>query len=73
MRLTTRSTSRILLDLVNAKTVSAWKDNNEMRKGAKPVASLLKDLGFKTSIRSYGGHPIVLGGLGEGPKEYTHI
>ena len=65
----------ILSDLIGIETVSAWKDSSVMKKGAEAVATLLKDIGFRAEIRSYGGHPIVLGELGKGPKSiliYNH-
>jgi acetylornithine deacetylase/succinyl-diaminopimelate desuccinylase-like protein len=56
----------VLGKLVSVRTVSAWGDPAEMRKGAELVSSLLRDLGFTTSVKSYGGHPLVTGELGEG-------
>lgn len=37
----------ILSDLVSIETVSAWKDNSVMTRGAEVVATFLRDIGLK--------------------------
>ena len=58
---------RVLSELVSIDTVSAQRSSSEMMRGAEYLSSVLGDLGFRTSVRSYGGHPIVVGEVGEGP------
>lgn len=58
---------RDLGDLVAVDTVSAYRSSREMMDGARLVSSLLSRVGFHTEIKSYGGHPLVIGELGEGP------
>ncbi len=65
----------MLADLISLKTVSAWGDHGEMRRGAEAVAELLEDTGFRAEIRSYGGYPLVIGEIGSGDKSiiiYNH-
>ena len=58
---------RVLGELVAVDTVSAQRSSSEMMKGAQLVSSILSNAGFRTEVRSYGGHPIVVGELGDGP------
>ncbi|MET1127801.1 MAG: M20/M25/M40 family metallo-hydrolase [Thermoproteota archaeon] len=58
---------RVLAELVSVDTVSAERSSSEMMRGAQLVSSLLSEAGFRTEIRSYGGHPLVIGELGDGP------
>lgn len=57
---------RVLSDLVSIDTVSAERSSNEMMRGAELVASLIREIGGKAEIRSYGGHPLVFGEIGSG-------
>jgi len=58
---------RMLSDLVAVDTVSAVKGSSEMLEGAQLVSSMLSEVGFRTEVKSYGGHPMVVGELGDGP------
>ncbi len=65
----------VLRALIGIKTVSAWTDSSEMKRGAEVIASLLREAGFRVEIRSYDGHPIVVGELGKGSRSiliYNH-
>lgn len=57
----------MLSDLVAVDTVSAVKGSSEMLEGAQLVSSMLSEVGFRTEVKSYGGHPMVVGELGDGP------
>jgi acetylornithine deacetylase/succinyl-diaminopimelate desuccinylase-like protein len=57
----------MLSDLGAVNTVSAVKGSSEMLKGAQLVSSMLSEVGFSTEVKSYGGHPMVVGELGDGP------
>jgi acetylornithine deacetylase/succinyl-diaminopimelate desuccinylase-like protein len=52
--------------LVDIPTVSAWGEHHVMLDGANTVASLLRELGFKTEVASSGGYPAVLAEIGSG-------
>lgn len=52
--------------LVDIPTVSAWGERHVMLDGANTVASLLRELGFKTEVASSGGYPAVLAEMGSG-------
>ncbi len=58
---------RVLAELVSIDTVSAQRSSSEMMRGAEYLSSVLGEVGFRASIKSYGGHPIVVGEVGEGP------
>ncbi len=62
--------------LIDIPTVSAWGDHHVMMDGASAVASLLRELGFKTEVVSSGGYPAVLaemsGGDGTTVLLYNH-
>jgi hypothetical protein len=57
----------MLSDLVAVNTVSAVKGSSEVLKGAQLVSSMLSEVGFSTEVKSCGGHPMVVGELGDGP------
>lgn len=64
----------LLGELVSIPTVSAVMDK-EMWEGANFVASLLRERGFNVDVKAYGGHPVVLGEVGEGDRTiliYNH-
>jgi acetylornithine deacetylase/succinyl-diaminopimelate desuccinylase-like protein len=58
---------RLLADFVAIDTTSAIRSSSEMMEGARFVSSILSEIGFRTEVKSYGGHPIVVGEIGEGP------
>ncbi|MEM2551782.1 MAG: M20/M25/M40 family metallo-hydrolase [Sulfolobales archaeon] len=64
----------ILGELVSFKSVAAWK-SEELGECAKYVADLLKERGFRVSLKSTGGPPVVLAELGSGSRTilmYNH-
>jgi acetylornithine deacetylase/succinyl-diaminopimelate desuccinylase-like protein len=58
---------RLLADFVAIDTTSAIRSSSEMMEGARFISSILSEIGFRTEVKSYGGHPIVVGEIGEGP------
>jgi acetylornithine deacetylase/succinyl-diaminopimelate desuccinylase-like protein len=67
-RLAFKHLKHSLETLVDIPTVSAWGDHRVMLDGASAVASLLKELGFKTEVASNGGYPAVLAEIRGGDK-----
>lgn len=66
---------KILADLISVDTVSAVRSSNEMMLGAQLISSILNEVGFRTEIKNYGGHPLVIGEIGQGPTSiliYNH-
>jgi acetylornithine deacetylase/succinyl-diaminopimelate desuccinylase-like protein len=64
----------LLGSLVEYKTVAAW-GGDDMARCADYLASILRERGFKTQIKSGGGHPVVLAEVGSGSKSvliYNH-
>lgn len=57
----------ILRELVSFKSVAAWK-SEELRVCASYIADLLRERGFKVSLRSAGGSPAVFAEIGSGSR-----
>jgi len=60
---------RILKELVSYRSVTSW-GLDEVRDCASYLSDLLKERGFKVSVKSYGGAPVVLAEVGSGSKSF---
>lgn len=64
----------MLKELVSYKSVASW-DAGEVRDCAEYLSELLKERGFKVSVKSWGGAPVVFGDVGSGSRTvliYNH-
>ncbi len=58
---------KILADLIAVDTISTLRSSSEMMQGAQLLSSILSDVGFRIEVKAYGGHPLILAELGDGP------
>ncbi len=63
-----------LKELISYRSVSAW-GGDDLYGCAEYIRDLLRQRGFKVEVKSYGGHPVVMGELGGGNRSliiYNH-
>lgn len=58
---------KILADLIAVDTISTLRSSSEMMQGAQLLSSMLSDVGFRVEVKSFGGHPLILAEIGNGP------